>query len=94
MELVVRFKDVTELLQEVKTYLEQVEYWGEDPDIFEERENLKNDIFTLANGIVAEDGRELVDNIEIGDFYLDEFLSKYEPELWANIEEIYENIFD
>ena len=32
-------------------------------------------------------------SVEIADCYLDEFLSKFEPELWASIETLAEKIF-
>lgn len=89
MTLVVKFDSIEELLEEIKSYFKTLKDWGEEPDLFNERKNLRSDILTLGDGVVSYNGETLCEiNIEIGDFYLDEILSKYEPELWASIEDL------
>ena len=87
--VIIKFETLEDFLVEVKDYCAFCKEDDEELDYFKERKNLKNDILLFIGDCLDWNG-ENVDNysVEIADCYLDEFLSKYEPEFWASIEEI------
>ena len=89
MELVVKFNSLDELLEEIKNYFKEVKDWGEEPELFNKRENLRSDMLNFGDSIASYDGKSLCGiGVEIEDYYLDEFISKFEAELWGSIEKI------
>ena len=93
-EVIIKFEKLDDLLSEIESYFGYCKEDGDQPDYFRERKNLKSDIFNLIGDILTWNGEEIENySVEIADCYLDEFLSKFEPELWASIETLAEKIF-
>ena len=92
--VIIKFEKLDDLLSEIKDYFGFCKEDDEEPDYFKERKKLKSDIFSLVADALTWNGENIEDySIEIQDCYLDEFLSKFEPELWASIETTKEEIF-
>ena len=92
--VIIKFETLENLLSEIKDYFSFCKEDGDQPDYFRERKKLKSDIFSLVADALTWNGENIeVYSIEIQDCYLDEFLSKFEPEFWASIETIKEEIF-
>ena len=90
MKYIIRFDSVEELLQKIKEHLKFLKE-NKHYSLFEEEERylIKIHIYCVVNAMIEEKNYKLgVYDIEIGDYYLDEFLSKYEPELWASVQDI------
>lgn len=86
---IIKFETLEDFLAEVKDYFLFCKEDGKKSNCFKERKNLKNDILLIVDKCIDWCDEKIdVYSVEIADCYLDEFLSKYEPEFWASIEEI------
>lgn len=86
---IIKFETLEDFLAEVKDYFLFCKEDGKKSNYFKERKNLKNDILSIVDKCIEWCDEKIdVYSVEIAGYYLDEFLSKFEPEFWASIEEI------